>query len=372
MTSIQPRLRIDHTHMRRRATGIERITRELFSPSALPALPAEIVEASSGRFGVVLAQNISLPLGAMRHRDDVFVFPGFPPSPYFSLACRGRTVMYVHDVFLLTRRRELNFAAKYYFAPFFALAVRLLRYFLVNSETTASALRPFCRKDAEILLCRPEVLNVFGLRVSDRAMRSATPRSLQAVAVGTIEPRKNLLAAAEICKAMAVRLGIPVNLQIVGRAGWGPDADALAREPHVTLRGALPDDEARAVIEASDFLISTSRAEGLGLPLLEAQHAGLPVIASDMPVFREVLGDSGLLVDTGNPSAAAAAVAALVKTPDWRARCAREAIANVARWNDLARADHGNVMRLFERLLARRSVPSAGDSVAAQSSVTLR
>lgn len=372
MTSIQPRLRIDHTHMRRRATGIERITRELFSPAALSPLPVEVVEASSGRFGVALAQNVSLPLAAMRHRDDIFVFPGFPPSPYFSLACRERTAMYVHDVFLLTRRRELNAAAKCYFAPLFALAVRSLRYFLVNSEITASTLREFCRSDAEILLCRPAVRNVFGLGAGDRAMRSATPSSLQVVAVGTIEPRKNFTAAADICKAMTASLGIPVHLHIVGRTGWGLDADILAKEPHVTLHGALPDDEAGAIIEASDFLMSTSSAEGLGLPLLEAQHAGLPVIASDMPVFREVLGDSGLLVDTGNPSAAAAAVAALCKSPDWRARCAQEAIANVARWNELASADHDTVMRLFEGLLARRSVRSTSDSVAAQSSVTSR
>jgi glycosyltransferase involved in cell wall biosynthesis len=363
---IKGRLVIDHTHMRRRATGIERITRELFSPAALSPLPVQIVEASSGRLGVVLAQNATLPLRALRHSDDVFVFPGFPPSPYFSFARRDRTVLYVHDVFLLTRRSELNLAARRYFAPLFSLAVRSLRYFLVNSEYTASTLRPFCRRDAQIMLCRPTVRNVFSLGVGDRATRSAAPPSLMVAAIGTIEPRKNFRAAAEICRALATRLGIPVTLQIVGREGWGADAAGLSQQPHVTLLGALPDREVRAVLEASDLFISTSRDEGLGLPLLEAQYAGLPVIAPDMPVFREVLGSSGLLVNTQDAAGAAAAISSLYESADWRARCTNAAVANVARWNALAGDDHAKVRGFFEQLLTQHSIRAASET--AQSS----
>jgi glycosyltransferase involved in cell wall biosynthesis len=366
------RLRIDHAHMGRRATGIERITRELFSPSVLSPLPVETVEASAGRLGVVLAQNAKLPLEALRHRDDVFVFPGFPPSPWFSIACRDRAVMYVHDVFLLTRKSELNLAGRFYFAPLFAFALRSLRYFLVNSEYTASTLRPFCRRDARIMLCRPTVRNVFGLSAGDRATRDVAPPSLTVTAIGTIEPRKNFRAAAAICEALAVRLGIPVQLQIVGRAGWGPDAEWLSQQPHVKLLGPLPDEEVRAVIEAGDLYICTSRDEGLGLPLLEVQYAGLPVIAPDMPVFREVLGQSGLLVDVGDAAAAAAKVAALYASPGWRARYADAGNANVTRWNALARADHASVCRFFEELLAHRQKKAASEASAAQSSAASR
>ena len=103
------------------------------------------------------------------------------------------------------------------------------------------------------------------------------PSSLQVVAIGTIEPRKNFRAAVEICTAIAGRLSVPVHLHIVGRVGWGTDAAWLSQQPNVTLHGPLGDHEVRSIIEASDFLICTSRDEGLGLPLLEVQHAGLPV-----------------------------------------------------------------------------------------------
>ena len=107
------------------------------------------------------------------------------------------------------------------------------------------------------------------------------------------------------------------------------------------------------IIEASDFLISTSRDEGLGLPLLEVQHAGLPVIAPDQPIFREVLGESGLLINPDNRADAADAVAAACKERGWRANRTRMAIANVARWNNLARRDQAHVSAFLENMLRR-------------------
>jgi glycosyltransferase involved in cell wall biosynthesis len=351
--SDRARLQIDQTHMGRRATGIERITRELFGPATLSPLAVDYVAATTGRVGVVMAQNVTMPWRALQRRDDIFVFPGFPPSPYFSLTRRDRTVLYVHDVFLLTRHQDLNIAAKLYFAPLFALAVRSLNYFFVNSDYTRSRLRQFCRPEATIVAYRPSVRNVFDVKVGQRPGRSPRPSSLQLVAIGTIEPRKNFRAAAAICAAIVDRLRIPVHLHIIGRAGWGTDAAWLSQQCNVTLHGPLGDHEVGAIIEESDFFICTSHDEGLGLPLLEVQHSGLPVIAPDRPVFREVLGDSGVLVDPDNPAQTADAIAAVCAANDWRATRARMATANIARWNDLARRDQTLVRDFLNDMLTR-------------------
>ena len=137
---------------------------------------------------------------------------------------------------------------------------------------------------------------------------------------------------------------------------------------NVTLHGPLGDHEARTLIEASDFLISTSRDEGLGLPLLEVQHAGVPVIAPDQAVFREVLGDSGLLINPDNPADAADAVSAVCGERDWRANRARMAIANVARWNDLARRDQAHVSAFLGNMLTRPRLRDARTDPARQCS----
>src|ERR1039458_3678161 len=141
-------LRIDYTHVGRRETGIERVTRELFGACALSDIPFRHFRAPAGRIFTLAAQLIALPLIALFRLRDVFVFPGFPPSPLFGFA-RERSVLYVHDLFLLTRRRDLNFAGKLYLAPLFSFAVKKLRYFFVNSEKTGRSLRTLCRQDAQ-------------------------------------------------------------------------------------------------------------------------------------------------------------------------------------------------------------------------------
>ena len=123
-------------------------------------------------------------------------------------------------------------------------------------------------------------------------------QALRIVSIGTIEPRKNFPAAVKICAALSRRLGREVELHIIGRVGWGVDINSL-RQPNVILHGYVEDARARTIIEASDLLLCTSRAEGLCLPLIEAQYSGMPVVAPNERVFREVLGVSGILLEFG-------------------------------------------------------------------------
>ena len=144
-------INVDYTHVARRASGIERITVEQFSSSVLSPLQVSSFAAFSGnRISVLLAQMIGLPLHDLRHRNQIYVFPGFPPSPYFAFR-RSRSVFFVHDLFLLTRRSDLNSVGKYYMAPLFYLAIKNFKYFLTNSDNTACELKAYCSPDAQIL-----------------------------------------------------------------------------------------------------------------------------------------------------------------------------------------------------------------------------
>ena len=338
------RVYVDHTHVWRPVTGLERITLELFSRAALAPLETVPVTAENMR-DMLLKQTVGLPARLARSSGSILLCPGFPPSPLLHLFGE-RVIPYVHDVFLLTRRDDLNWRAKLYSAWPFGLAVRRLPRFMVNSLDTAAKLRRHCREDAEIILYRPQAKNHFGLNPGDRAMRPARA-PLRLAALGTVEPRKNLLAAARILGALRER-GFPqATLEVIGRRGWGGDWDKLAAMPGVTLHGYLPEWRVAAILAAADALISTSHEEGLGLPLLEAQYAGLPVIAPDQHVFREVLGESGLLIDPANRRASAATIAGVFDRPDWRADFAARAAENLRRWNELAAADRG---RLIDRL----------------------
>jgi glycosyltransferase involved in cell wall biosynthesis len=120
----------------------------------------------------------------------------------------------------------------------------------------------------------------------------------------------------------------------------------------VTLHGYQSTERVNQLLDAADLFICTSHDEGLGLPLLEAQYAGLPIVAPDAAIFREVLGESGIYIDTADPVPGAARIAAALSSADWRARYVALAAQNLARWNDLARGDREAVISLIASLAA--------------------
>ena len=331
------RVYLDLTHLGRHVTGIERVSIEQFEKVAFDG--AEIVPVrSSGLVSMIFRQQVWLPLLALLHPKARFVFPGFPPSPLFTFA-RERVTLYVHDTFLITRSSDLSSKARLYMAPQFKIAVTRLKHFFVNSEKTNSDLLLCAASDAVIRIYRPAVANPFKLSAANRSSLPVKPQPLRLVSLGTIEPRKNYAASLAILKALRRDCDASTELHIIGRAGWGDDATRIAKAPGVTVHGYLASEDVKRVMETSDVYLCTSHDEGLGLPLLEAQFSGLPVVAPDQTVFREVLATSGTFIDPANAKASAAAIIALMSELEWRTTHARTATANVERWNSEAARD---------------------------------
>jgi len=136
-----------------------------------------------------------------------------------------------------------------------------------------------------------------------------TLRQLQArpcfLMVGTIEPRKGYLQAIEAFSQIWSD-GTDVNLVIVGKEGWKGMPEDMRRDipktiaclqTHAELNKRLfwldgvSDEYLEEVYAASTCLIAASYGEGFGLPLIEAAQHKLPIIARDIPVFREVAGE---------------------------------------------------------------------------------
>jgi glycosyltransferase involved in cell wall biosynthesis len=86
----------------------------------------------------------------------------------------------------------------------------------------------------------------------------------------------------------------------------------------VVFHNGVTDDEYAVLLKRATALVSLSRAEGYGLPLVEAMALGTPVIASDIPIFREVGGDAATYVDSASPAEFAAAVQKLRDDAHWQ------------------------------------------------------
>jgi len=114
--------------------------------------------------------------------------------------------------------------------------------------------------------------------------------------VGTLEPRKGhaqVLAAFE----QLWHEGVQTNLIIVGKKGWMVDQLVESLRGHseygerLRWLNGISDEFLQEIYASSTCLIVASEGEGFGLPLIEAAQYGLPLIARDIPVFREVAGD---------------------------------------------------------------------------------
>ena len=78
---------VDQTHINRRASGLERITRELFSEAALAPLDVKHVSASGKRLSMIAAQTLCNPLAAVTQPRSIWIFPDYPLGWVSSKAC---------------------------------------------------------------------------------------------------------------------------------------------------------------------------------------------------------------------------------------------------------------------------------------------
>ncbi len=152
-----------------------------------------------------------------------------------------------------------------------------------------------------------------GIADGDRLIIERLEDATSFLMVGTLEPRKGhaqTLAAFEELWAQDV----DALLVIVGKRGWLVDdlCTRLSNHPERNKRlfwlEAISDEYLAKVYAASTCLLAASRGEGFGLPLIEAAQQGKPVLARDIPVFREVAGVHASYFSGNTPCALATAV----------------------------------------------------------------
>lgn len=230
-----------------------------------------------------------------------------------------RTVLTVHDLVNLTRLRGLKRWVFWLF--WYWLPVQRSRAVLVISKSTRDQLLASVR-------CDPAKVRVIHNPVSDEFRPAPKP-------FDTVRPRILLVGCApnkNIERVAEALSGIDCQVALVGKPSETQIAALKRHGLDLTVMSRLSRDELVAEYVRADLLVFASTYEGFGLPIVEANAIGRPVVTSDLWSMPEVAGDAACLVDPFDVQSIRAGVLRVIQDASYRQSLVEAGFRNVARF----------------------------------------
>lgn len=320
-------------------------------PAGLFDPPGAGPQAASAELRVIpwprLWTHLRLSAEVMRHPPDVL----FVPSHVLPLLHPRRSVVTVHDLgyrYFPEAHRRFD---RWYLDVSTRFNARTAAHVLADSQATKDDLVrfyaadpgritvvPLGRDEALAPVQDPQRLADVRQRLGLTAGGAACPYILY---VGTLQPRKNL---ARLVGAFAralpelERQWPGLRLVLAGRQGWlaagiVQRVAELGLHERVLFPGFVADDDLPALLSGAAVFAFPSLHEGFGIPVLEAQACGVPVLTSTTSSLPEVAGDAALLVDPLDEEAIAAGLLQLMSDAALRRRLVAAGFANIQRFS---------------------------------------
>lgn len=296
-------------------------SRELRTPPAReqPSLALRARRAVPFGYGISRAlQQIQFSRGAKRSGIAVYHEPN-----YLAFRFAGPTVVTVHDLSWI-RHPEAHPAERV--ATMNAAMPRVMRdaaRIIADSEFTRREIIEHYAVPAErVTTVLLGVLDEFHPRAPEECGAVLDARGLQfggyLLAVGTLEPRKNLATTVAAFASLPKALRQRFPLVIAGAGGWGegilhPALGRMVAEGEAHMPGYIPQAELPVLYAGARAFVYPSLYEGFGLPPLEAMASGVPVVVSNRASLPEVVGTAGLVVDALDDEALADAMRRLLE-----------------------------------------------------------
>jgi glycosyltransferase involved in cell wall biosynthesis len=230
-----------------------------------------------------------LPRAAAQARVDVLHCTIFRAPP----RARVPTILTVHDLAVLRHPAVFPAWTRLYGRTALRPTIRAVDRVFAVSEFSKREVVELAGVDAERVDVVPNALEPVFRPDGEAAAGEYV------LAVGTLEPRKNLARVVE----STARVG--VQLRLVGAPGWGEAGVAGA---HVSWLGRIDDEELAAAYRGARCLVFPSLYEGFGIPALEAMACGTPVVTSAGGATEEVVGSAAVLVDPLDVASIAAGI----------------------------------------------------------------
>ena len=296
-------------------------------------------------------------------KDDLDVFWSALYSPPLSVPSNVAKILTVHD--LESRLSPETMSLKTYWGhrllvwPSVPQADRIVA---VSGSTARDLQRVLKVPDSKIDVIHHGVDAAFKPQDPERAARYIASKygvsKHYALAVGTVQPRKNLVTLVEAMKILRDRGDGSFQLIVAGVRGWkNTKLDETMKRLGLTgedirFLGLVPEEDMPMLYSGSWIFVFPSHYEGFGLPLVEAMACGVPVVASNTSSIPEVVGDAALLVPPTQPEAFAEAILRVRSDKDLRRTMIEKGFRRAAcfRWDKAA----GQLLECMRRTVAEK------------------
>ncbi len=296
--------------------------------------------------------GLGVPLETFFGRHDLYFFPNFVAYPHVG----GKSVVVVHDLTFervpqYVDRKNVDFLKK--FVP---SSVAQADHVVVNSEFTKDDLISTYRVPVDKVTVvypgvDPQVFYPQNEKDKIAVKRKYGIKKPFLLYLGTLEPRKNVPAVVRAYAALSNRKDF--NLVLAGKKGWLYEeifhtVEDLGLQKDVIFTDYVPDEDRPRLLSAAEVFVYPSFFEGFGMPVVEAQACGVPVVTSANTSLPEVVGDTALLVDPGKVEEVQTAVGRILSSSKLEDNLSKAGLENSRRfrWRESAQ----KVIEIFQSL----------------------
>lgn len=332
-------------------TGVQRYTQEIVS-----RLPVEALEQ--------IEPERAWSSGIRGHTWEQFALPRkLGNRPLWSPANTGplavdNQVLSVMDMSPLDHPERVSRQFAYWYGFLLPRLMRRVRTILTISEFSRERILYHVPEVADRIRVTPLAADqrfapASSDAVADVRRRMNIPTQHYLVALGSLEPRKNLPRLLKAWRIAQERLPDDVSLVIAGGAGKSiifGNREFGTLPGRTILTGRVNDNDLPALYSGALGSIYVSLYEGFGLPPLESMLCGTPVVAANAGAIPEVVGDTAALVDPLDEEAIAAGIIAIVDDATYRETLAKRARERAFQfsWNETARLTWASLKEVIE------------------------
>ena len=156
--------------------------------------------------------------------------------------------------------------------------------------------------------------------------------------IGRVEERKNVVRIIEAFEIVKSKYQIPHRLILVGKAGYGYEKvkyqiSNSKYQMEIEERGYVSEEEKWQLLQNADVFLFPTLYEGFGIPVLEAQSVGVPVVTSHTSSLPEIAGEGAIFVDPLSAENIAEGIYRVLTEPDVRSGIIKKAAINVNRFS---------------------------------------